>query len=460
MPTGPPIAVAEPDSQRYVVHCGTWQEFAAKVWQTGQRLGLETALELVVLGDGAVWITSLVEEILAALPGRVIQILDRRHAEPQLWAVAHACVPDRTLAWMQTPLEHLHEGRVTELVAALWALTPPTAEAADLVATTITYYAERRALLDYPRFRALGLQLGSGLAESAGKRLVGQRAKGPGMHWSVTGAQAILTLRAARLSGQWPEVLACARTRTQAALGDPPRRFTRTLDDIEVREALRWLNQLRRPIRLSARPHVGLNAPRVIAQIDIDGLPVGYVSALETGRTMEQPGLLALEQSLSIFALELRRRQDIAKAERAFASELLHDLLDANRLDTSGERARRLGYDLDEPYTVAVLNLETAAQPAALVQEPNELQGKGLVAAVSQALVSSCPGHLTPLIAARDDTVVVLQPATFGADHWRQLHRELGRLRPELTVTLAIGEPAQGVAAVVVAHAIDSQKTF
>ena len=77
--------------------------------------------------------------------------------------------------------------------------------------------------MDYPRFRALGLQIGSGLAESACKRLVGQRAKGPGLQWSVPGAQARLTLRAARLRGQWDDVLACARARTRSRSGSPAR---------------------------------------------------------------------------------------------------------------------------------------------------------------------------------------------------------------------------------------------
>lgn len=211
-PTGPPIDVAAPDSHSYVVHLGEWSEFAGKVWQEGQRRGLEPAREIVVLGDGAVWITSLVGAILAALPGRVTQILDIRHAEEHLWAVARACLGDQTLAWIQTPLEDLREGRVAALVAAVRALPAPTEEAAKLRATTAAYYEERPAQMAYPTFRAQGYQIGSGLAESTCKRLIGQRAKGPGMHWTVPGAQAIATLRAAYLSQRWEEVIALAQT--------------------------------------------------------------------------------------------------------------------------------------------------------------------------------------------------------------------------------------------------------
>lgn len=210
-PTGRPVDVADPDGHRYVVHLGNWQEFAQKVWQEGQPRGLAGALQIIVVSDGAVWIQSLIAEILAALPGQVIHILDLYHAEEHLWAVGRACLGDKALAWIQAPLDHLRQGRIDDLVAALRALTPPTQDAADLIATTAAYYEERRAQMDYPTFRAQGLQIGSGLAESACKRLVAQRVKGPGMHWSVVGAQAILTLRAARLSNRWHEVIARAQ---------------------------------------------------------------------------------------------------------------------------------------------------------------------------------------------------------------------------------------------------------
>jgi hypothetical protein len=209
-PDGLPIDVADPGSHSYVVHMGDWQQFARKLWHEVQRRGLDRAVEVIVLSDGAVWIQSLVGEVLAGLPGRIIHILDLRHAEEHLWAVARACLGDAALAWIQAPLAALRHGRVSELVAALRALTPPTEEAAKLVLTTAAYYEERRAQMAYPRFRAQGMQIGSGLAESACKRLVGQRAKGAGMHWTVAGAQAIATLRAAYLSHRWPDVVAVA----------------------------------------------------------------------------------------------------------------------------------------------------------------------------------------------------------------------------------------------------------
>jgi hypothetical protein len=210
-PAGLPIDVADPQRRTDVVTMGDWAALADLVWQAGQRHGLEQAVEIIVLGDGAVWITSLIEAILTGLSARIIQVLDIRHAEGHLWTVAPACLGERALGWIQTPLTDLREGRVAALVAAVRARPVSSPDTAKLVVTTAPYDEERAEQMAYPTFRAQGIPIGSGLVESACKRLVAQRAKGPGMHWTVAGAQAIATLRAAYLSGRWDEVRALAR---------------------------------------------------------------------------------------------------------------------------------------------------------------------------------------------------------------------------------------------------------
>jgi hypothetical protein len=206
----PAIDVADSEGHAYVVHMGHWEDFATKVWREALHQGIEQVRELVLLSDGADWIVSLRELLFDGLPVRVTHILDHRHAEEPLWAVARTCLSEQAAAWTPGPLEDLSHGRIDALLAAVGTLPTASAEAAKQVTTTCEYFDTRRALLDYPRFRAQGYHIGSGLAESACKRLVGQRAKGPGMHWTVPGAQAISTLRAAYLSDRWAEVEALA----------------------------------------------------------------------------------------------------------------------------------------------------------------------------------------------------------------------------------------------------------
>lgn len=206
----PPLDVADPFSHSYVVHMGDWRAFAAKLWTELLRRGITKLSEVIVLSDGAEWIAEVRSLLLDGLGIRVVHILDLRHAEQHLWTVVRLCLGDNAATRVGPLLEDLHNGRVDALLDGLSTLPAPTVEAAVERTTAHAYFAKRRAMLDYPTFRAQGYQIGSGLAESACKRLVSQREKGPGMHWSTPGAQAIATLRAAHLSNRWDEVLAAA----------------------------------------------------------------------------------------------------------------------------------------------------------------------------------------------------------------------------------------------------------
>jgi hypothetical protein len=210
-PDGRPIDVLDPERVSYVVHMGDGRGFADKLWREAERRGIERVTEIVLLSDGAEWIETVRTLLFDGLGVRVVHILDLRHAEEHLWEVARLCLGEGAAGWIEGPREDLREGRVDALLAALRQLPTPTADAAKLVATTCTYFDERRAMLDYPRFRREGYQIGSGIAESACKRLVSQREKGPGMHWTTPGAQAIATLRAAHLSNRWDEAIEVAR---------------------------------------------------------------------------------------------------------------------------------------------------------------------------------------------------------------------------------------------------------
>ncbi len=59
--------------------------------------------------------------------------------------------------------------------------------------------------MNYPWFRAQGLCTSTGVVESGCKRVVGTRLKCAGMHWTVRGANAIIALRACRLSNRFED---------------------------------------------------------------------------------------------------------------------------------------------------------------------------------------------------------------------------------------------------------------
>jgi hypothetical protein len=57
--------------------------------------------------------------------------------------------------------------------------------------------------MDYARVGALKLPLGSGAAESAIRRVVNLRLKGPSIYWHKSSAEAVLLSRSYDKAGRW-----------------------------------------------------------------------------------------------------------------------------------------------------------------------------------------------------------------------------------------------------------------
>jgi hypothetical protein len=191
----------------YISHLGTAEDFGPAWYALSAQAGSEQARLRVALGDGASWIWNLVA---AYFPG-AIEILDCWHAVERLWEVGrladdtdtHACK-----AWVQTQHASLLAGAWEPLIAGLEELAREYPRCAEKVNETLGYYRNNRARMDYPCYRALGLRIGSGAAESGCKQVVSQRLKGAGMHWKQAGAQVVARLRCLLLSRQWEEFCA------------------------------------------------------------------------------------------------------------------------------------------------------------------------------------------------------------------------------------------------------------
>ena len=67
----------------------------------------------------------------------------------------------------------------------------------------------------YQTYRQAGYFIGSGVVEAACKSVVGQRLKQSGMLWSLKGAQQVLTVRCALLSGWFDDFWKSRRTTPQ-----------------------------------------------------------------------------------------------------------------------------------------------------------------------------------------------------------------------------------------------------
>jgi hypothetical protein len=169
-------------------------------------LGTPAVRTVVVLADGARWTWERARAFLG-LPGvEVVEIADIYHAYGYLWAVGHAfhgAGSLRAAAWVESLKDHLYLHGAAPVLTALAALRPTTEEAVQAIDDARTYFTRNAARMDYPRFVARQLPIGSGAVESSCKCLVEARLKQAGMRWVVPGSQAIASLRALHRSGRW-----------------------------------------------------------------------------------------------------------------------------------------------------------------------------------------------------------------------------------------------------------------
>lgn len=173
------------------------RDFGARLAQLhGEVVGLAPH-DVVVLADGAKWIWELVAELF---PG-CTQILDFYHVSEYVWAAARACLPEPDrLAWVDEQQERLKQSMWEEVREAARALPRKTAEEKEAVRDLRRYLNNNATRIDYKRYLEKGLMIGSGVIESSNRRVVAQRLKQAGMHWSLAGADAVMGLRAAYLS--------------------------------------------------------------------------------------------------------------------------------------------------------------------------------------------------------------------------------------------------------------------
>lgn len=174
-------------------------EFAERVLREATRRGYTQASHCVVLGDGSAWIWNIAKELFP----QATQILDRFHSKEHLSKVGKLIYGDREAGkkWIQRRYDELDEGRLPSLLKALDRQTPEYPEAAECA----EYIRNNRERMRYPEFHGQGLCTSTGVVEAGCKVVIGTRLKRAGMHWTVSGANAIIALRCCKLSGRYED---------------------------------------------------------------------------------------------------------------------------------------------------------------------------------------------------------------------------------------------------------------
>jgi hypothetical protein len=177
----------------------TLSAFAQRVEREAKRRCFEKAKRRAILGDAAVWIWNLT----GLLFPDAIQIVDRYHVNEHLSDAAKAIYGtdgDLHKEWAHQRCSELKAGKIDAILTTL-ATHSVIKEAADCS----EYIRKNRHRMRYDEFHAAGLCTSSAVVESGCKRAIGLRLKPGGMFWTVGGANAIIALRCARLSGRFED---------------------------------------------------------------------------------------------------------------------------------------------------------------------------------------------------------------------------------------------------------------
>jgi len=185
-------------------------DLAERVLREATRRGFTEAHRYAVLGDGSAWIWNTTVELFP----HAIQILDRFRVKETLYRTAQSIFGTATEAkqWGEARCAELDDGKLRALIHELRADDSCT----EAIKCAL-YIFRNRARMRYPKFHALGLCTSTGVLEAGCKVAIGNRLKRSGMHWSVSGANAIIALRCSKLSGRFEDFWERRSTSLQAA---------------------------------------------------------------------------------------------------------------------------------------------------------------------------------------------------------------------------------------------------
>ena len=181
------------------------------------RLGATRAQVVVFVADGAPWVWERLDWVakrVGLTAKQVVRVLDWCHAVHNL-SLALAALPlaeaerqrqyKQLRLWLRRGWHGLVQLELTKLAEeAGWPAG---------VEQPIEYLRKHAAAghMAYRSCRRRGLPQGSGAIESAIRRVINLRLKGPGLMWQEENAEGALALRAAAVTKRWDETLAWVR---------------------------------------------------------------------------------------------------------------------------------------------------------------------------------------------------------------------------------------------------------
>jgi purine catabolism regulator len=248
------------------------------------------------------------------------------------------------------------------------------------------------------------------------------------------------------------------RRETIARHGTPPR----VLYDPQIQRVLREVTESRRPMKVPAFPHLGMNRERIIAPILAANQLLGVISILDQPPDNEELALMAVEQAALVMALALIKEREVAEVESRVRGEYLDDLVQGTFGDEAAaqRRARHLGYPLPGRHVLLIVDIDDFrgfVRARQLSEDAIQALKRDFLRRVSGIVRTS---FTRALIGGRSDSVLALLPLGLdGQDHHSrvqavglQTREAIADWRPGFTVSVGYSAPIDAPGGVASAH--------
>jgi hypothetical protein len=174
-----------------------------------RELKITTADKVLFVADGARWIWNRVGALVRRLgikPDQINELVDFYHAVEHLGKIAglqRRWTASERQAWIGRQRRRLLKGGFAEVQAAIDAVCG--CRPGKALRRERDYFKRNggKGRMDYARVAACKLPIGSGAIESAIRRVVNLRLKGPSIYWHKASAEAVLLLRSYYKAGRW-----------------------------------------------------------------------------------------------------------------------------------------------------------------------------------------------------------------------------------------------------------------
>ncbi len=170
-----------------------------------KALQIQDAAEVLFIADGAHWIWDRARKMLLSLGvarDKIIEAVDYYHACEHLWLVlnkqVHLSEKERKVLYKRLK-DDLWNGKIEAICRELTTL----GNERKYMTRGLAYFQNAPDRFQYHNLRQKNLPCGSGIVESAIRRVINLRFKSPSTFWKKENVEGLIYLRSAFLAGRW-----------------------------------------------------------------------------------------------------------------------------------------------------------------------------------------------------------------------------------------------------------------